>query len=146
MIATLLALAAQAAAPAAQTPAAGVPSLLGPIGRQALPAKGCAAYLWSTADRQLVAMASADPATLRVSIGGRTVDLARTGVSGATALGLAAITDYRGEGLTARLTMEVVQQEGLTAGARVPGGSLQIDRPGADGVVVPVAGLIGCAA
>lgn len=146
MIALLLALAVQAATPAAQTPAIGGASSLGPIGRQALPARGCAAYLWSIADRQLVGMASVDPATLRVSIGGRTLDLARTAVSGATALGFAATTDYRGEGVTARLTMEVVQQEGLTAGARVPGGALQIDRPGADGVVVPVAGLIGCAA
>ena len=42
--------------------------------------------------------------------------------------------------------MEVVQQEGLTAGAKVPAGSLQIDRAGQDGIVVPVAGLIGCRA
>jgi hypothetical protein len=120
--------------------------VLGPIGRQALPAKGCAAYLWSAADRQLVAMVSADPATLRVSIGGRTIDLVRSAGEGAAPLGFAARTEYYGDGVTARLTMDVVQQEGLTAGARVPGGALQIDRAGADGVVVPVAGLIGCAA
>lgn len=77
---------------------------------------------------------------------GKTVDLARSAVSGTAPLGFAASTEYRGEGMSARLTMDVVQQEGLTAGARVPSGALQIDRPGADGVVVPVAGLIGCAA
>ncbi|MCP3734555.1 hypothetical protein M9979_06665 [Sphingomonas sp. RP10(2022)] len=137
MIALLLAVAAQAAAPA---------PLLGPIGQQRLPAKGCAAYLWNAADRQLVAMAVADPATIRVAIGGRTVDLALATGSGPAKLGFADSAEYRGDGITARLTMEVVQQEQLIAGARVPSGSLQIDRPGQDGVVVPVAGLIGCRA
>ena len=146
MIAPLLALALQAAAPAVPPIVSGASPLLGPIGQQALPTKGCAAYLWSTADRQLVAMASVDRATLRVSVGGKTIDLARSSVSGTAPLGFAASTEYRGEGMSARLTMDVVQQEGLTAGARVPSGALQIDRPGADGVVVPVAGLIGCAA
>ena len=146
MIAPLLALALQAAAPAAPPIVSAAAPLLGPIGQQALPAKGCAAYLWSTADRQLVAMASVDRGTLRVSVGGKTIDLARSAVSGTAPLGFAASTEYRGEGMSARLTMAVVQQEGLTAGARVPSGALHIDRPGADGVVVPVAGLIGCAA
>lgn len=141
MIALLFALAAQAV-PASPSPAA----TLGPIGRQQLPAKGCAAYLWSVADRQMVAMATADPATLRVAIGGRTLDLARSGGTGAGRLGFADAIEYRGQGVTVRLSMDVVQQEGLTAGARVPTGSLQVDSPGSDGVVVPVAGLIGCAA
>ena len=74
MIAPLLALALQAAAPAVPPIVSAASPLLGPIGQQALPAKGCAAYLWSTADRQLVAMASVDRATLRVSVGGKTVD------------------------------------------------------------------------
>ncbi len=137
MIALLLAIAAQAA------PA---PSILGPIGRQQLPAKGCAAYLWNAADRQLVAMATADPGTIRLSIAGKTIDLARTAGEEAGRLGFADRIEYRGTGIAARLTMEIVQQEGLTAGAKVPTGSLQVDRPGEDGLVVPVAGLIGCAA
>lgn len=141
MIAVLLAIAAQAAPPPAS-------SALGAIGQQKLPAKGCAAYLWSAADRQLVAMAVADPATLRLSLGGRTIDLARSTDSAAdgvaSKLGFAASAEYRGGDVTARLAMDIVQQDGLTAGAKVPEGSLQIDRPGQDGIVVPVAGLIGC--
>lgn len=141
MIALSLALAAQVA-----TPQAGAATTLAPIGRQQLPAKGCAAYLWSVADRQLVAMATADPGTLRLSIGGRTVDLVRSGGAGTGRLGFADAIDYAGQGIAARLSMQVVLQEGLSAGARVPSGSLQVDAPGGDGVVVPVAGLIGCAA
>ncbi|MGP7796129.1 hypothetical protein [Sphingomonas sp. CLY1604] len=137
MIALLLAVAAQAAA---------VSPVLGPIGRQELPAKGCAAYLWSAADRQLVAMATADPGTLRLSLGGKTVDLARVAIEGPARLGFPASADYRGGAVSAHLTLEVMQQEGLTAGARVPSGALQIDRPGEDGIVVPVAGLVGCRA
>jgi len=141
MIALLLAIAAQAVSPSA-------PSALGAIGQQKLPAKGCAAYLWSAVDRQLVAMASADPAMLRVSLDGRIVDLARSAQGGADGngakLGFADGADYRGKDVTARLTMDIVQQDGLTAGAKVPQGSLQVDRPGQDGIVVPVAGLIGC--
>lgn len=149
MIALLFALAAQTApAQTVQTPSAPMPAApltLAPIGRQQLPAKGCAAYLWSVADRQLVAMATAEPATLRVSIGGRTLDLVRSGGTGTGRLGFPDGLEYRGQGITARLSMDVVQQEGLSAGARVPTGSLQVDPPGGDGIVVPVAGLIGCA-
>jgi len=140
MIALFLAVAAQAAAPV--PPAA--PSVFGAIGQQRLPAKGCAAYLWNPADRQLVAMAVADPATLRLSIGGKTIDLARSGGEGPGRLGFADAADYRGGDLSVRLSMEIVQQDGLTAGARVPSGSLQIERPGQDAIAVPVAGLIGC--
>lgn len=151
MIALLLAVAAQAApVPSTPvlgaTPVLGTAPILGAIGRQELPDKGCAAYLWSAVDRQLVAMATADPATIRIAIGGKTIDLARSAGDGTGNLGFPAAAEYRRDGLTARLTMEVVQQEGLTAGAKVPTGSLQVDRTGEDGIVVPVAGLIGCRA
>lgn len=138
MIVLLLAL-------ATQTPAApGVPAVLGPIGQQQLPARGCAAYLWNPADRQLVAMAVADPATLRVSLGGKTIDLARSGGEKPGTLGFGDAAEYRRDEIALRLTLEIVPQDGLTAGARVPSGSLQVERPGQDVVVIPVAGLIGC--
>lgn len=148
MIALLLAVAAQAVpiTPVPAQPAAATP-VLGAIGQQKLPAKGCAAYLWSAADRQLVAMATADPAMIRISVGGRTIDLARSSAGdGPGKLGFADQAEYRGTDVTARLTMDIVQQEGLSAGAKVPTGSLQVDRVGQDGIVVPVAGLIGCRA
>jgi opacity protein-like surface antigen len=152
MLLPLAAAVAQAVAPAASAPtvtppaAAPAPVSPGAIGQQQLPAKGCAAYLWSVADRQLIAMATADPGSVRVSLGGRTLDLVRIAGEAAGRMGFAGSAEYRGGDVTVRLSMEIVQQEGLTAGAKVPAGSLQIDRPGQDGIVVPVAGLIGCRA
>lgn len=117
----------------------------GVLPRQNLPPKGCAAYLWSVADRNLVAMASVDPAGLRVSIDGRIVDVARAGERGTGDYGFAGVTDYAGSGVTATLDMTIVRKADLAAGAAVPTGTLTIARAGRDSVVMPVAGLIGCA-
>ena len=111
--------------------------------KQALPAKGCAAYLWSVADRRFVAVA--DPARLRVSIGGKVVDVAKASESGAGDYGFAATTGYSGADMSVTLDMTVSRRADLAAGASVPGGTLTIARAGQDSLVVPVAGLIGCA-
>ena len=135
MIAALLLLQSAAAGPAG----------LGAIGRQTLPAHGCAAYLWSAAETpQLVAMAGADPATLRIALDGRTVDLARSQQSGEGGFGFAGVTAYAGTDVVATLNMTITADANLTGGASVPQATLRIDRRGGDSVVVPVAGLIGC--
>lgn len=121
------------------------PPTLGPIGRQALPARGCAAYLWDSAPtRSLVAMATADPAQLRLQLDGRTLDVARGRQQGSAGFGFAGVTEYQGPGVTAVLDMAVQTRPDLTGGAVVPTGTLRIDRPGRDTLVTPVAGLIGC--
>ena len=121
-----------------------VPPALGPIGQQSLPARGCAAYLWNTRDRQLVAMAVAEPATIRLAVDGRTIDLARVGAGGTGPLGFDATTRYASADLAATLEMTVVPRENLTAGAQVQGGTLTVQRPGQDALVEPVGGLVGC--
>lgn len=140
MIAPLLLLALQAAQP----PAA-APTVLGAIGRQKLPAKGCAAFVWSIADRKLVAMATAEPARLRLSIDGRTVDVAQVAARGDGGLGFGGVTDYAGGDVTATLEMTIVAHPGLTKGAQVTDALLRVERVGRDSLVVPVAGLVGCA-
>lgn len=117
----------------------------GVLPRQDLPPRGCAAFLWSVADRSLVAMASADAATLRVSIDGGVIDIARASESGVGDYGFAGVTGYAGRGLSATLDMTIARRTDLAAGAAVPSGTLTIARAGQDSVVVPVAGLIGCA-
>ena len=122
------------------------PSVLGPIGRQAMPARGCAAFLWDTAPtRNLVAMATADPARLRLHLDGKTVDVARGGERGSAGFGFAGVTEYRGADVTVVLDMAVQTRPELTGGGVVPAGTLRVERAGRDVLVTPVAGLIGCA-
>lgn len=119
-------------------PIAGLP-------KQALPAKGCAAYLFSTgATKALVAMASAEPAQLRIALDGVTTDYARSAQKTAVGFGFADSTEYRRGDVTATLDMTIVTRGDLTSGAVVSDATLRIDRPGKDSIVMPVAGLIGC--
>lgn len=128
------------------TPAPAITGLpLGAIGKQALPAKGCAAYLWSAGTiNALVAMAVADPAQLRLAIDGKIADYARTSQTGDGGFGFAAVGEYRGGDVTATLDMTVVPRANLSNGAAVTGGTLRIDRPGKDSLILPIAGLVGC--
>jgi hypothetical protein len=121
---------------------------LGAIGPQAMPAAGCAAFLWQTAPTppQLIAMAGAIPATLRVTLDGKPVTLARTAARGDARFGLPAGTDYAGSDTTATLELTIAEANDLSDGARVPSGTLTVTRKGSDTMVVPVAGLIGCKA
>ena len=141
MIALILALAAADPPPA---PVDGLP--VAALPRQSLPVKGCAAYLFSGgATRALVAMASAEAGTLRLAIDGPAADLARGTQSGTAGFGFAATTEYRAGEMVATLDLEVKQRRDLTQGAVVDAGTLRIDRPGKDSIVLPVAGIIGCA-
>jgi len=143
MISLALMLALQAAAPSAAANAG--PGPLGAIGTQKLPAKGCGAYLWSMdAGRQLVAMATADPAQIRLAIDGKASDYAMTTQSPAIGFGFGGVTHYRGGDVTATLDMAVAVRADISAGATVTSATLRIDRPGRDTVVIPVGGLIGC--
>lgn len=143
MLALLLA-AAQAASP---SPSAGIDGLpIGALPPQPLPARGCAAYLFSTGTtRTLAALATADPAMLRLTIDGKVTDLARTGATGTAPLGFNGENVYRGGDLVATVNMTIELRQNLTAGAAVPSATLRLDREGRDTVVVPLAGLVGCA-
>ncbi len=144
----LLFLAAFAQAAPATPPAPSIDGLpIGAIPRQDLPERGCAAYLWTASGtRALVAMAQADPARLRLSIAGTIVDLERSGQTGAGGFGFAETNDYGSGSTAAKLTLKIETKGSIVGGALVPEGILQIDRAGQDSLVVPVAGMIGCAA
>ncbi|MBD8734800.1 hypothetical protein [Sphingomonas sp. CFBP 13706] len=146
MMLLLIAAAVQAATPAKTVPGdtTKAPATLGPIGKQAMPARGCAAYLWSTGDRTLVAMATADSARLRLAVEGKPVDYARVDEAGPGGYGFAGVTTYRGGDLTVALDMTIVTREDLASGAMVPNATLRLERPGRDTIVLPVAGMIGC--
>lgn len=141
--ALLMALALQAPAIVSSGPIDGLP--IGVLPRQALPAKGCAAYLFTTGQtKALAAMATADPATLRLVLEGKTIDLSHAGAVTGGTFGFAPQTDYRDQTVSASLAMTVARRDDLREGAIVSQATLTIERQGADAVVVPLAGLIGC--
>ncbi len=143
----LLLLALQVAAAPPPPPTGGIDgSPFEPIPRQQLPATGCAAFLWSVGTRHdLVAMASADAGRLRLSIDGRLVDLARADQAGAATFGFAGTSQYRAAGVDVTLAMTVTADPNLSQGGTVPSATLTLVRPDRDSVVLPAAGLIGCA-
>jgi hypothetical protein len=120
---------------------------IGELARQTLPAQGCAAYLFSKGKTNvLAAMATAQPATLRIALDGKVTDFARTDQSGDDHFGIAGETQYRGGDVTLSLNITVAEHSDLTQGGAVPEAVLRIDRPDHDSVAIPLAGLIGCAA
>jgi hypothetical protein len=124
------------------------PALPAPIGRQALPARGCAAYLWSRGPTpELIGMAQADPALIRLSVDGKAADHPRSGQSGGDAgFGFARVNEYRVGGGSATLELTITARPDLSQGAMVTDATLTLRRPGAEEVVLPVGGLLGCAA
>lgn len=113
---------------------------------QRLPAKGCAAFLWTrTPSMALVAMATTDPASLRLTIDGKVTDLPISAQNGIGGLGYSQITEYRGKGTTATLQIVVRTDASTPKSGSISDATLRIDRAGRASVVIPVAGAIGCA-
>lgn len=113
---------------------------------QRLPAKGCAAFLWTrTPSMALVAMATTDTASLRLTIDGKVADLPISAQNGIGGLGYSQITEYRGKGATATLQIVVKTDASTPKSGSISDATLRIDRAGRASVVIPVAGAIGCA-
>ncbi|MBA3836193.1 MAG: hypothetical protein H2054_10075 [Sphingomonas sp.] len=120
---------------------------IGAIPKQELPQSGCAAFFWTaTQTRTLIAMASSDPARIRFAPDGKLVDLVRVRQSGPGDFGFLAQTSYAGGDLTVTIEMAIVRRGDLTQGGVVESGTLTIAREGGDSLIVPVVGIIGCAA
>jgi hypothetical protein len=138
---------ALSSAPQVVDPATSVDGLpISALPPQRLPAKGCAAFLWTrTSSMALVAMATTDPAALRVTIGGKVADLAISAQNGIGGLGYSQITEYKGGGATATLQIAVKTDASAPKSGSIADATLRIDRTGQPSVVIPVAGAISCA-
>lgn len=142
MIALFLALLADPPAPPPSIE--GLP--IGKLGPQALPARGCAAYLFAPGPtRTLAAMATAEPGSIRLSLDGVVVDYPRVGEAAGGSYGFAPVSEYRLGDVTLHLEMTIAQRGDLSDGAVISSATLRIDRGAKDGIVLPLGGLIGCA-
>lgn len=93
----------------------------------------------------LVAMATTDPASLRLMVDGKVVDLPISAQNGIGGLGYSQITEYKGAGTTATLQVVVKSDAGTPKSGSISDATLRIDHAGRASVVIPVAGAIGCA-
>ena len=118
---------------------------IGEIPKQTLPAKGCAAFLWSAAGTPRPGR-DGDGRSRAASRVARRYDhgSASHRAAGPGGFGFSGVTEYRGGAVTAVLDMTITIRNDLKDGASVPQATLRIDREGQDSVVLPVAGLIGC--
>jgi hypothetical protein len=113
---------------------------------QRLSAKGCAAFLWTrTPSMALVAVATTDPAALRLTIDGKVADLPISAQNGIGGLGYSQITEFKGGGATATLQIVVKTDASTPKNGSISDATLRIDRKGQASVVIPVAGAIDCA-
>jgi hypothetical protein len=118
---------------------------IGALPKQNLPARGCAAYLWTRGPSQaLIAMAVADPAAIRLTIDGKVQDFTLSAQNGAGGYGFSHSTEYKGGDVTATLDMTIAADNNLAGGARIGEATLRIDRAGKDSLIIPAGGLIGC--
>ena len=128
-------------------PRAGVDGLpIGALPPQTLPTKGCAVFLWTrTPSMAPVAMATTDPAMLRLSIDGEARDLPISAQNGIGGLGFSQVTEYKDAGVTATLQGTVRTDAGAPKSGSISDALLRIDRAGRDSFTIPVAGAISCA-
>jgi hypothetical protein len=133
----------RAADPAPMMSVDGLP--IGNIPRQQLAPGKCAAFLWTQSpSHALVAMISSDPPFIRYAPGGVVTDLARTAMGGDGKFGISTQGSFAGGDATIDIDLTMEDRADIKDGAAIPSGTLSIGKAGADTVVVPVAGLVGC--
>jgi len=143
-----LLLSACASFPIGQPPlAAQAPKVnsLGELPAQQLNRGQCALVLWSRQSPPMRFLVTLDrPATARVQLGEKTVELVRVAQSGQPLFGQFPEQHYRGEGLTLDISFSAETSQGLSGGAVVS--SAVVEYVDADGwtAVIPSAGLIAC--
>lgn len=115
---------------------------LGELPPQVMQPNSCALFLWDRASEKRVVMALANPATVRVMRGGKTIDLAQSSADGAPVLGFAPHARYGDAALSIGLDLDIVASEG--GGAVIRNGAVTVTEADGSAVVAPVAGLVGC--
>jgi hypothetical protein len=106
----------------------------------------CAMVLWERGSRRRIAFwPAAGALTLGLESGPVRLAPVPGSGSGAPVLGLLPKAGFGGEGLAAVIEVEVTTSEATPRSAAVPDGVLRLTGPGGEEMLVPVAGVIGCA-
>lgn len=149
LAAAVLAATTALAAPKSQNAPApndgGVP--FGELAPQKLASGQCALFLWAnTAPARRILMATQNPASARVVMKGKTVDLPLTAWDGDQVMGLYEQQTFSGDGLTLTVRFRAEAPRGLVGGVVARDGSVELKDAAGWETVVPAAGMIACQA
>ena len=138
----------QAAPDAATMPRIGADEVLSHISAlpaQALAAGECGLFLWlKRDDAPLIFFQRSKTETAQMIIDGAQLSLARTDMSGPIGMSFFERQGFTADGMAVNLRMQVVMDQSLQGGLKVPSGIISIDRADGWSAALPVAGAIGC--
>ncbi|MBX3479206.1 MAG: hypothetical protein KF842_02320 [Caulobacter sp.] len=112
---------------------------------QELAAGQCALFLWArTSPPRRFLMATQNPASARVSLDGRTLDLPLSAWDGEAVYGVHETQTFAGEGVTLTVRFTAEERKGLVGGLVVPSASVEYRDAAGWETVIPAAGMIAC--
>jgi hypothetical protein len=121
----------------------GVP--FGELAQQQLAPGQCALFLWAkTSPARRILMATLNPASARVVMKGKTLDLPLTAWDGEQVMGLYEEQTFTGGGLTLTVRFRAEAPKGLIGGLVAREGSVEVKDAAGWETVVPAAGMIAC--
>jgi hypothetical protein len=89
-------------------------------------------------------MLSASPPFARIATPAGARDLPQTAGAGEPRFGLTPEARYADSELALRVELRFEEAQGLVGGALARDGALSVETSGADAIVIPVAGILGC--
>ena len=112
---------------------------------QELASGQCVLFLWArTSPARRFLMATQNPASARVSLNGRTMDLPLTEWDGESAYGLHEVQVFSGEGITLTVRFTAEARKGLVGGMVAPEASVEYRDAAGWETVIPAAGMLAC--
>lgn len=121
----------------------GVP--FGELAPQKMASGQCALFLWAdTAPARRILMATQNPASARVVMKGKTLDLPLTAWEGEQHMGLHEQQTFSGQGLTLTVRFRAESPRGLVGGVVAREASVELRDSAGWETVVPSAGMIAC--
>jgi|GEM_PF-1676574 len=112
---------------------------------QELASGQCALFLWArTSPARRFLMATQNPASARVSLNGKTLDLPLTEWDGDSVYGLYEVQVFSGEGITLTVRFTAEARKGLVGGLVAPEASVEYRDAAGWETVIPAAGILAC--
>lgn len=118
---------------------------IGDVGAQTLAPSRCGLFLWArTTERKLVFFHELGTQTATMHLSGQPVELALTSVTGEISTGLFETSHFEKAPYSASVKITVEQRDGLSGGAVVPRGTINLAQQDGWQLILSAAGIVGC--